>query len=31
LRTYQDAIREYLEAIEESLPDAGVREIEVTV
>ena len=31
LENIQDAIREYLEAIQESLPDTGVREIEVTV
>ena len=31
LENIQDAIREYLGAIEESLPEAGVREIEVTV
>lgn len=31
LENIQDAIREYLEAIRESLQDADVREIEVTV
>ena len=31
LANIQDAIREYLEAIKESLQDADVREIEVTV
>ena len=31
LENIQDAIREYLEAITESLQDADVREIEVTV
>jgi len=31
LKNIHDAIREYLEAIEESLPAADVREIEVTV
>jgi predicted RNase H-like HicB family nuclease len=31
LKNIQDAIREYLEAITESLQDADVREIEVTV
>jgi predicted RNase H-like HicB family nuclease len=31
LENVQDAIREYLEAIKESLQDADVREIEVTV
>ena len=31
LENIQDAIRVYLEAIQESLPEAGVREIEVTV
>ena len=31
LENIQDAIREYLEAIKESLQDADVREIEVTV
>ena len=31
LENIQDAIREYLEAITESLHDADVREIEVTV
>ena len=31
LENIRDAIREYLEAIEESLPAADVREIEVTV
>ena len=31
LENIRDAIREYLEAIQESLQDADVREIEVTV
>lgn len=31
LENIHDAIREYLEAIKESLQDADVREIEVTV
>jgi len=31
LENIQDAIREYLAAIKESLPESGVREIEVTV
>ena len=31
LENIQDAIREYLQAIKESLQDADVREIEVTV
>ena len=31
LENIQDAIREYLEAIKESLQDADVREIEITV
>jgi predicted RNase H-like HicB family nuclease len=31
LENIQDAIREYLEAIKESLPESGVREVEVTV
>lgn len=31
LENIQDAIREYLEAIAESLQDSDVREIEVTV
>ena len=31
LENIQDAIREYLKAIKESLQDADVREIEVTV
>lgn len=31
LENIRDAIREYLEAIQESLEDADVREIEVTV
>ena len=31
LENIRDAIREYLQAISESLPDADVREIEVAV
>ncbi|MBI3933049.1 MAG: type II toxin-antitoxin system HicB family antitoxin [Acidobacteria bacterium] len=31
LENIQDAVREYLEAIKETLQDADVREIEVTV
>jgi predicted RNase H-like HicB family nuclease len=30
LRNIQDAIREYLEAVNETLPGADVREVEVT-
>ncbi len=31
IENIQDAVREYLEAIKESLPESGVREIEVRV